>query len=176
MHEKVVKSTILRGYVHHALLLINAQRGAVEKKNKTMKDVVYLKNGGIVRGIIVEQVPNVSLKIKTQDKSIFAYRYDEIEKITKENLGDGKKTGLAWLFSFLWTGTGQMYNGQKAKGIIMLISGLLLDTAAIVFYFNYLADRYEEEFLYVSLASFALSKIIWVCSQIDAIVTASKNN
>ncbi len=47
-------------------------------------DVVYLKNGSIIRGIIIEQVPNVSLKIQTSDGSIFFYKMDEIEKITKE--------------------------------------------------------------------------------------------
>lgn len=47
-------------------------------------DVVYLKNGSIIKGTIVEQVPNVSLKIKTSDGSIFVYQMDEVEKITKE--------------------------------------------------------------------------------------------
>ena len=45
-----------------------------------MEDVVYLKNGSIIRGIIIEQVPNQSLKIKTLDKSVFVYKFDEIEK------------------------------------------------------------------------------------------------
>ena len=49
------------------------------------QDVVYLKNGSIIRGIIVEQVPNKSLKIETSDRSIFVYQIDEIEKIITEN-------------------------------------------------------------------------------------------
>ncbi len=48
------------------------------------QDVVYLKNGSIIRGMIIEQIPNVSLKIQTSDNSVFAYTIDEIEKITKE--------------------------------------------------------------------------------------------
>ena len=47
-------------------------------------EVVYLKNGSIIRGLIVEQIPNVSLKIKTADGSIFAYPMADVEKITKE--------------------------------------------------------------------------------------------
>lgn len=47
-------------------------------------EVVYLKNGSIIRGIIIEQVPNSSLKIQTSDGSIFAYAMEEVEKITKE--------------------------------------------------------------------------------------------
>ena len=48
------------------------------------REVVYLKNGSIIKGIIIEQTPNMSLKIKTADGSIFAYQMDEIEKMTKE--------------------------------------------------------------------------------------------
>lgn len=47
-------------------------------------DVVYLKNGNIIRGIIIEQVPNSLIKIQTLDKSVFVFQMAEIEKITKE--------------------------------------------------------------------------------------------
>lgn len=39
--------------------------------NPQYVDVVYLKNGSIIRGMIIEQIPNVSLKIQTKDGSIF---------------------------------------------------------------------------------------------------------
>ncbi|MDR2844205.1 MAG: hypothetical protein LBV57_06110 [Candidatus Symbiothrix sp.] len=48
------------------------------------QDVVYLKNGSIIRGIIIEQIPNQSLKIETVDRNVFVYKIDEIEKMTKE--------------------------------------------------------------------------------------------
>ena len=38
-----------------------------------MQDVVYLKNGSIIRGLVIEQVPGKSLKIKTRDGSVFVY-------------------------------------------------------------------------------------------------------
>ena len=44
-----------------------------------MTDVVYLKNGSIIKGIIVEQVPNQSMKVKTSDGSIFNFQMNEIE-------------------------------------------------------------------------------------------------
>ena len=50
------------------------------------EDVVYLKNGSIIHGTIIEQVPNEMLKIQTKDKNIFVYRIDEILKITKEEV------------------------------------------------------------------------------------------
>lgn len=48
------------------------------------QDVVYLKNGSVIRGTVIEQVPGKSLKIKTSDGSVFVYTMDEVEKITKE--------------------------------------------------------------------------------------------
>jgi len=49
-----------------------------------MEDVIYLKDGSIYRGMIVETVPNVSYKIKSRDGNVFAVKIDELEKITKE--------------------------------------------------------------------------------------------
>ena len=49
-----------------------------------MLDVVHLKNGGQVRGTIIEQVPGVSIKVQTSDGSIFVYQMSEVEKLTKE--------------------------------------------------------------------------------------------
>ena len=49
-----------------------------------MEDVVYLKDGTIVRGTIIEQIPGESLKIQTQGGSMFLYTLDEIAKIVKE--------------------------------------------------------------------------------------------
>lgn len=51
---------------------------------QNVQEVVYLKNGSIVRGVVIEQVPGVSLKIQTSDGSIFAYQMSDVEKITKE--------------------------------------------------------------------------------------------
>ncbi len=48
------------------------------------QDVVYLKNGSIIRGVIIEQVPNKSIKIETVDRNVFVFQMDEIEKLTKE--------------------------------------------------------------------------------------------
>lgn len=50
------------------------------------QDVIYLKNGSIIKGIIIEQIPNKSFKIETADSNVFVFSYDEIEKITKEKI------------------------------------------------------------------------------------------
>lgn len=52
---------------------------------RQMQDVVYLKNGSVIRGMIVEQIPNKTIKIETKDGNLFVYSFDEIQKITKES-------------------------------------------------------------------------------------------
>ncbi len=47
-------------------------------------EVVYLKTGSVIRGVIVEQIPNKQIKIETADGNIFVIQIDEIERITKE--------------------------------------------------------------------------------------------
>lgn len=54
------------------------------KENTEYVDVLYLKNGSVLRGMIVEQTPGVSIKIQTKDGNIFVYKMDEVDKMTKE--------------------------------------------------------------------------------------------
>ena len=51
---------------------------------QSYQDVVYLKNGSIIRGTIIEQVPNQYLKIETPDRSVFVYQMSEITKMARE--------------------------------------------------------------------------------------------
>ena len=67
---------LLIAFIAFFILDANAQVG--------YEDVVYLKNGSVIHGVIIEQVPNQTIKIQIKDKSVFVYSMDEIEKITKE--------------------------------------------------------------------------------------------
>lgn len=58
---------------------------AFPARAQSIVESVYLKNGSIIRGVIVEQVPSESLKIQTRDGNLFVYRMDEIAKIVKES-------------------------------------------------------------------------------------------
>lgn len=69
---------------YYLILVLFALFTSIAFAQSNYQDVVYLKNGSIIRGIIIEQVPNKSLKIETADRSIFVYQMDEIEKIAKE--------------------------------------------------------------------------------------------
>lgn len=109
-----------------------------------MQDVVYLKNGSIIHGQIIEQIPNVSIKIQTRDGNIFVYEMEEVLKIVKEPIPEipgipkkaakeEKSPGLAFALSFLMPGVGQHYNGQYVKGVIqnvLYVGGWILVLAA----------------------------------------------
>ncbi|MDR1197633.1 MAG: hypothetical protein LBK94_01280 [Prevotellaceae bacterium] len=70
----------------YILLIIAALISTVAFSQAGYKDVVYLKNGSIIHGIIVEQIPNKSVKIQTADNNVFVFQMDEIEKLTKEEI------------------------------------------------------------------------------------------
>jgi len=109
-----------------------------------MQEVVYLKNGSIIRGQVIEQIPNVSIKIQTRDGNIFVYKMEEVLKIVKEPIPEilripikaakeEKSPGLAFALSFLMPGVGQHYNGQYIKGVIqnvLYVGGWVLVLAA----------------------------------------------
>jgi len=61
-------------------LLLSASVFAAE-----YQDVVYLKNGSVIKGIITEQIPNESVTIETADGNVFVYKYSEVKKFTKEH-------------------------------------------------------------------------------------------
>ena len=68
----------------------------VSAQSKT-QDVVYLNNGSIIRGEIIEQIPNQLLKIETADGSVFVYKMNQVKKITKEQITSSNNTNSGYL-------------------------------------------------------------------------------
>lgn len=56
------------------------------------RDVVYLKNGSVIKGEIIEMIPNDHIKIKTADGSVFVYPFSDIEKTEKEVISNSTST------------------------------------------------------------------------------------
>ncbi len=48
------------------------------------QEVVYLKNGSVIKGVITEEIPNQSVTIKTSDGSVIICKMEDVSKITKE--------------------------------------------------------------------------------------------
>lgn len=57
------------------MVVAHAQSGQTE--------TVYLKNGSIIKGKVIEMVPGKEIKVQTSDGSLFVYRVDEVDKVVK---------------------------------------------------------------------------------------------
>lgn len=57
-------------------------------KAQSYIEIVYLKNGSVIKGVVIEQIPSQSLKIKTSDGSLFVYSMSEVDRIVKEQITD----------------------------------------------------------------------------------------
>jgi hypothetical protein len=78
--EMLVKRTNFSFVVLMLILLLDVS-GSVAQE---YEDVVYLKNGGVRRGLILEQIPGESIKLKTSYGEVFVIEMLDITKILKE--------------------------------------------------------------------------------------------
>jgi hypothetical protein len=52
---------------------------------KGKKDVIYLKNGSIINGLIISSLPSGQVKIRTKDNSLWVFEQSEIDSISRTN-------------------------------------------------------------------------------------------
>ncbi len=64
---------------------------SLSSKAQNYVDVIYTKNGSIVKGVIIETIPNASYKIKTADGNLFVFKIEEIDKIEKQEVSVQKR-------------------------------------------------------------------------------------
>ncbi|MEI6048370.1 MAG: hypothetical protein WCS03_05690 [Bacteroidota bacterium] len=75
----------------HILLIIILLISVFQLSAQKTKDVLYLKNGSIIYGRLIE-IADEQYKMRTTDGSIFIYKSSEVEKFAKESpLFDGRK-------------------------------------------------------------------------------------
>jgi hypothetical protein len=75
----------MKNYIRLILLVAVIIFGVTLMIGQTVyRDVVYLKNGSVIKGTIVETIPEKSIKIETADGNLFVYNLSDIEKLTKE--------------------------------------------------------------------------------------------
>ncbi len=82
-----------------------------------MEDVMYLKNGNVYRGMIIEQVPGVSYKIQIAGGSIFTVTVAEVEKITKEQKAQTHSYENGGFHDGYGMGPGFMYHHRDTSGV-----------------------------------------------------------
>lgn len=67
-----------------SILFLGISTHAQAQQTSRQVDVVYLKNGSIIRGQVISYSPDEGVRIQTADGSIFVYEADSLERITKE--------------------------------------------------------------------------------------------
>lgn len=77
------------------------------------RDIVHLKNGSVIKGMIIEQIPNKQIKLETSDGSVFVYEMDEIEKMSKEKIESSSSF-------FSYSGKNTDISSPTAKGRIFV--------------------------------------------------------
>lgn len=71
----------LRFFLLIALLVLLSRQA---KAQNNLEDVIYTKGGNIYRGLVIEQVPGESMKIRIEGGSVFTIAISDIQKLTKE--------------------------------------------------------------------------------------------
>ena len=167
---------------------------------QSVRDVLYLKNGSIIKGFITEITPEKNVKIETMDGSLFVYSMEDVEKMAKESFYDYqastetppqqqiryagyKEPGLSFLFSLLLPGGGQFYNGQTGRGVgylcgsygAYLVGGIFIATSESTDYYGY---SYTSNAGMATIGAVLVigGVITHIVSMIDAPVSAKRIN
>ena len=182
----ISKSKVILGIALSIIVLAGASDCDAQTE---YEDVVYLKNGEIRRGIIIEEIPLKQIKIKTRDGNVFVYGYDEIERKTKEERlhvrpryrptpehhnrkSPGAALGLSAIGGFFsLNGGGQLYNGEIGKGILFFSTGLF---SAIWFVTESNKNPYYEQSDPGVPAIIVLVNYVW--GMVDAYKSAKRIN
>jgi hypothetical protein len=158
------------------------------------QDVVYLKNGSIIHGIIIEQIIGKSIKIQASNNDVLVFSYEEVERIIKEPIwekdtnkspngseafkkhsGGKKSPGIAFVLSLIvLPGAGQVYNGESGKGIEQFfLVGMGYSTAITA---SKSGDDDEGKVNGMAIAGLVLAITAELWSVIDAPLSASRIN
>lgn len=85
---------------------------SLQAQHKNQEDVIYLKNGIIIRGSIVQYVWNDYIKVETERGDLFVVSYLDIERIEKEDKPLKYKNKEKGLFNITEIGWVSTNNGE----------------------------------------------------------------
>jgi hypothetical protein len=66
------------------VLFISVSYTIFAQTNQHFQEIIYLKNGTIIKGIILEHLADKSIRVKTTDQSEVIYKAEEVDHIVKE--------------------------------------------------------------------------------------------
>lgn len=148
---------------------------------QTRDDVLYLKNGGVMRGTIVELVPDSTVKLETRDGNVFVYPMADIERIAKEPALPGEPAAAmedernkieSWYLNFSFGYADPSYPSQLQQGLDQVAAAgthvsISLDLPGVYFplpnrhtvvggVLNGVGDRYELNSQWMQINHFTL--------------------
>ena len=155
-----------------------------------LQDVVYLENGSVIRGTVVELTPGGEVKVQTADGSLFVFNMADVQRVVKEphlhqsglsrDSGVDKSPGVAFALSFVFPGLGQYYNGEPLKAVIqevLAVGGVVLAvTQGIGETSHWHAAYRETEYNDWYTAGMVLAIGSWCWSMVDAPMSANRIN
>ena len=106
-------------YLRLALCFLFIAKITQAHANDNTEDVVYLKNGSVVRGQIIEHVAGKFVRVRTLGGSVFVFDESEIDVIKKEPqmaIRKRKDPILAVVMSIVVPGSGHFYTGDIEAG------------------------------------------------------------
>ncbi len=86
VHKFVDKKPAERRSILRSILLSEGRAVSPESpiRVEQQSNIVYLKNGSIIRGMMLELIPDSTVRILTADSSVFVFRLSEVERMTTE--------------------------------------------------------------------------------------------
>lgn len=90
--------------------------------SQNLQDLIYLKDGSILKGVIIEEVPGQSYKIESRDGNIYAVQLNEVEKLTRVR-NQHKHEGHGYWGPRMWRNDTTVY--ERAKGYFFEAQGLI---------------------------------------------------
>lgn len=148
-------------------------------------DVVYLKDGSIIQGVIIEQIPDDTLKIQIQGGSVFVFKMADVLRINrtyKSTQIHGYQVGrkepvVGCLLSLLVPGAGQLYN-EDFGGAGLFFGSFMV--GSIVFFSSLEQDAigWHVPDSNKTIATLGLVSMLTasIGSMIDAAITAQEIN
>ncbi len=160
---------------------------AMDAAQAQVESAVYLNDGSVVRGVIIEEVPGQFVKIRLSDNRVLTYKAHQIMEIVRqpipESVAPRKNPLLAGCLSGFLPGLGQFYNGESGKGTIqmgMALGGLSVAligvlASAVETWNDWGTDSTDAPETIVGVGG-VLFISAWVWSVIDAPSSAKKIN
>jgi hypothetical protein len=145
-------------------------------QNRSDQVVIYLRNGNVIYGSIIEKMDGNMMKIEAVDGNIYVLNAGEISRIKGEKIKSpalarpriGRKAPpLAFILSFSVPGFGQFYNGEYSKGFVQL--------GAVAACFG-IAATYKNHYNRSGTLPLAMALGVWAWSFIDAPISSHRIN